>query len=892
MQVRRRTWGLFLALACAAGLGAEPALAEEASAPDVARATLDNGLRVVVVRNPLAPVVTTEMNYLVGSNEAPAGFPGTAHATEHMMFRGSPGLSQDQLAQIGALMGGGFDADTTQTVTQYYFSVPTHDLDVALHIAALRMRGLDVDPDAWHEERGAIEQEVSRDLSDPGYRFYTQLLGIMFKGTPYAHDALGTRASFNRTPAKLLRDFHATWYAPNNAIFVIVGDVDPAQVIARVKTLFGSIPAKKLPGKPAIHLQAVQAQTFHLTTDQPDGTVAMAWRLPGYRSPDYAASVILSDVLGSRRGAINQLVPQGKALSAGFSQNAFEGAGLGFAEASFAKGQDAQALVKELAARVASVRSNGVPAALVMAAKRQEVAALEEQKTSISGLANAWSTALAFQGLDSPDAMKTALEAVTVAQVDRLAREALEPSLAITAILTPEPSGAAVASQGFGGAESFTPKVTKPVALPAWAQELTKVPPVPDDPLHPTVQTLPNGIRLIVQPESVSDTVSVFGEIHTHPSLQEPQGQEGVASVLGDLFGYGGGDLDRDAYQAALDDIGAQESGGTSFELVVPAAHFRRGLQLLARNELQPQLPEAAFRIVRSQMAQALVGEMQSPGYLFDRALVTHLLPAGDPELRHATPQSVSALSLQDVKNYYRAVFRPDETTMVIIGNVSAKAARTAVEQAFGGWQATGPKPDLALPAVPDNKASAHWVPDHSASQDTVVLAETTGITISNPQHYALDLGDALLGQGFYASRLYRDLRANTGLVYTVGSSFELGDTRSNYVLNYACDPDNVSKAKVIALRDLEEMRTEPVGRDDLDRAKALMLRQLPLGHASFGDIAEAWLYYSQHHLPLNQATVVARKVVELSPADVQAAFAKWLRPDDLVQVVRGPQPH
>ena len=133
-------------------------------ASEINKATLDNGLRVVIVQNSLAPVVTTQVNYLVGSNEAPSGFPGMAHAQEHMMFRGNPGLTSDQLSSIIAAMGGEFNAQTQQNLTQYFFTVPAEDLETALHVEAVRMSGVLDSDKLWQEERGAIEQEVSGPL--------------------------------------------------------------------------------------------------------------------------------------------------------------------------------------------------------------------------------------------------------------------------------------------------------------------------------------------------------------------------------------------------------------------------------------------------------------------------------------------------------------------------------------------------------------------------------------------------------------------------------------------------------------------------------------------------------------------------------------------------------
>ncbi len=874
---------LALAALCACGAGEKP--------DEALRATLSNGLRVVIIKDPIAPVATIMVNYLVGSDEAPEGFPGMAHAQEHMMFRGSPGLSAGQLAAISAAMGGNFEADTQQIVTQYSFTVPAEDLDVPLHIEAIRMRGVLDSDELWNQERGAIEQEVAQDLSNPEYLFYIKLLATMYKGTPYALDALGTKASFDLTTGAMLQKFHQTWYAPNNAILVITGGVDPQKTLAGVKELFGDIPRRDLPPRPEVHLQPVTAEKLEMNTDLPFGLVVVAFRFPGYSSPDYAASQVLADVLASQRADLYGLTAAGRALNTDFSLNTLPQSGLGFVEAAFPKGGDPQKLLQEVKDVLTQTVARGIAPDLVEAAKNQELAQLEEEKNSVSELAMSWSQALAVEGRQSPADDVHALTAVTVKDLERVARLYLDLNQAVVAILTPQASGQPISPKGFGGKESFNLQPGKNVILPDWAKSVLERLSIPASTVHPVVSTLPNGIKLMVQPESNSNTISVYGHIKNQADLQEPQGQEGVSQVLDSLFSYGTTSLDRLAFQKALDEIAAQVSTGTSFSLQVLADHFERGVQLLADNELHPALPEAAFKIVRTQIADTVAGKLQSPDYLARRAVKTALYPQGDPTLRQATPDTVSALTLAGVQDYFSKVFRPDQSIIVVIGKVTPERAKQVIELYFGPWTAAGPKPNILLPPVPNNAAADVAVPDASRVQDEVSLEETLGLTRANPDYYAVVLGNHVLGGGFYATRLYQQLREETGLVYSVEVELRANQTRALYGIAYACDPDNVAKVQGIVARNLLEMQSQPVKPDELRQAKLMLLRSIPLSESSLAQIAKGLLNRSILDLPPDEPVIAAKDYAALTAEQVQAAFARWVRPADLVKVTQGPLP-
>lgn len=880
------------AFALALGLGLftfSPAVAQPLS---VTRATLKNGLQVVVVHDPLAPVVTTVLNYRVGSNEQQ--YAGEAHALEHMMFRGTPDISQTQLFEISQLMGGDYDADTQAETTQYFFSVPVQYLDVALRVEADRARSLTLAQSGWEAERGAIKQEVTQDDSVPLAKLFQRtILPSIFKGTPYAKDGLGTLDSFNKQiNAKVLRKFYHTWYHPNNAVYIITGNVDGQAAIKEVQKYFGSIPAGKLPARGTVSLEPLKAATYRVNSDQPYTLVAVAYRLPGWKDKDYAAAQILESVLNNQRGDIFGLVASGKSLYAGFQDIQSHPYGTASAAISVVPvTTKPEAAAADLEAVLANYRKNGVPADLVQVAKQRAIADAQFRGNSIQGLAFEWSQAVAAQGESSPDQMLSAIQRVSVDDVNRVLRKYVDPSRAITAYAVPKNLGKVNGGASSTAKENNTITPEKSQPLPAWAQAAFAHVSVPQETLNPVKMTLSNGMHLIVQPEHVTKTVEVHGSIESNEAIQAPPEKLGVGDIVAGLFPFGTTTYNRIELRQQLDAIAAEASAGTDFSLRVLSDKFDRGVQLLADEELHPAFPEQAFGIVKQQSVGALTGVMTSPDHLIDVAVNKALYPATDPVQKYATPATAGAVTIDDVKSYYSNVYRPDMTTVVVIGDVTPDQARTVFEKYFASWKAQGPRPDVTLPAVPKNASASVQVPDTGRVQSEVELAQVLDLRRADPDWATLQVGNNILGGGGFGSLLMNDLRVEHGYVYDARSSIDSHKNRAEFSITYACDPDKIVPAERLAIADLRSLQNGAITASQLEKSKAMLISDVPLRRQSFEGVSDQLLRFDSLGLPLNQATLDAERELSATAQSVRAALKKWIDPTKFVRGIQGPAP-
>jgi zinc protease len=234
---------------------------------------------------------------------------------------------------------------------------------------------------------------------------------------------------------------------------------------------------------------------------------------------------------------------------------------------------------------------------------------------------------------------------------------------------------------------------------------------------------------------------------------------------------------------------------------------------------------------------------------------------------------------------------RPDQTTIVVMGRVEPQAARAVIEKYFGAWKASGPKAVLDHAPVPPSSASEVFIADAVREQNDVVLAETLPLTYNDPVHHALRLGSEFLGGDSFASPLYRELRVNRGLVYSVGSSAGFGRTRSQFSLSFGASPDKVREARQIALQMVRAMAEAPLSDQDLHLAKGQSLRQIELSNQTASDIAQSWIGYNEEGLSLNRLFEVARSYESLTAAEIQAAFRKYVDADRLSTFVLG-QPY
>jgi zinc protease len=416
---------------------------------------LANGLQVVVVENHRAPIVTHMVWYRVGAADEPAGKSGIAHLLEHLMFKGTPSIPPGEFSKIVARMGGRDNAFTSSDYTAYFQNVASDRLEAVMKLEADRMRNLTLDDQNVQTERAVVmEERRSRTDNNPQALLSERVEAALFLNHPYRRPVIGWGSEIAQLTREDALDFYKRWYAPNNAILVVAGDVQPEKVKELAETYYGPLKPEQTPARiRADEPPQVAARTVTLEdarVQQPSWS--RTYMAPSYNSADKAAPYaleVLAEILGG--GATSRLykslvVEQGvaSAASSWYDPTALDMTTLGLA-ATPRPGVDVAKVQAAMDKEVRLVLDKGITPAEVERAKSRLRANVAYARDSLHTGARVLGEALTTgQKVEDVEAWPARIAAVTPEQVNAAAKAVLDDKASVTGILLPG-KGASVA---------------------------------------------------------------------------------------------------------------------------------------------------------------------------------------------------------------------------------------------------------------------------------------------------------------------------------------------------------------------------------------------------------------------------------------------------------------
>ena len=906
--------GLVLTTAMALALGAAPLVHAQAQAPatvtappiDYHERTLANGLRLYTILDKTSPNVTVQVFYNVGAKNDPPGRSGFAHLFEHLMFKGTRDMPPEYMDRLTEDVGGFNNASTGDDFTEYHEVIPANHLEPLLWAEAERMGGLVVDEANFKSERQVVEEELRmRVLADPyGRLFNLDVPEASFALHPYHRAPIGSIADLDSATLDDVRAFHATYYRPDNANLIVVGNFDPAQLNAWVDKYFGPLaaPATPIPRVTAVEPPRTGAVTYDVYgPNVPLPAVVVTYAAPNAASPDAAALKVLDAILttGKSSRLYESLVYRQQLATQVLSQpDLRQQPGLFMAGAIMAGGKSLDQGLAALDVELQKLRDAPVSAAELASAKNQLIAGVLQGRETVDGRAFELANAILIEG----DAARVNsdiadLAAVTPADVQRVARTYLDDSRRVVLRYRNESERPA----GRMDVLVQDPPTVQAVPLPANVQVASvetlpegqrQAPPAPSAPVtsvppHPVERTHAHGRRVIVAKTSDLPIVNADLTIKDGAAL-DPRGLAGLSAMTAQMLPQGTTSRSAPRIAAQIESLGGALGASAGYDsssvsLSSLTATLPDSLPVLADVARRPVFAQDEIDRLKAQDLDDLTVALGEPDGLA-RLVIPHVV-FGDGAYGHpsgGSPTSLARIGRADIAAQYARLWRPDNAVLVLTGDIEPEAGFALAQKTFGDWVApAGPTPaDNPSPATAERRIVV--IDLAGTGQAAVVVAGRT-IARSDPDFHAVEVANAVLGGG-YSARLNEEIRIKRGLSY--GSSSAVSTHRTTGLFEASAQTKNPSADEVAGLlmAEIDKLGQTPAPVAELEARKASLTGQYGreaataggLGGILAGDavegvsIDEVGRYIPETEgVTAEAARAAAAKVVDRAKADI-----------------------
>jgi zinc protease len=848
---------------------------------------LPNGLTLLVHEDHKAPIVAVNLWYHVGSKNEKIGRTGFAHLFEHLMFNGSEHYNDDYFKPLEKVGATDLNGTTNSDRTNYFQNVPTSALDLVLFLESDRMGHLlgVIDQPRLDEQRGVVQNEKRQGENQPYGKVFLNIAENTYpRGHPYSWTVIGSMEDLSAAALDDVREWFKAYYGPNNAVIAIAGDIDAATARQKVEKYFGAIPPSPPITKQDKWVAKMTGTHRGMMQDRvPQSRIYKVWNVPEWGSAEVDYLDLVANVLANGKSSrlYKRLVYDDRTAT---DVQAFvfqkEIGSQFFIQARPQPGGDLAAVERAVDEELARFIREGPTPAELQRVKTQIRASFVrgvERIGGFGGKSDILATNMVYAG--NPEHYRTRLARVagaTAAQLRTAARDWLSDGVYALEV-HPYPQVQASGSQ----------------------VERSKLPDVarPPESQFPSIATatLSNGLKVYLAARSGVPLVN-FNLMVDAGYAADHEGILGTASLAMNMLDEG--TKTRTALQIsdALQRLGAQLGTGSNVDmstvfLSTLKENVDSSLALFADVVLNPSFPQQDFdRLMKLQLAQ-IQREKVTPFQMALRVFPLLVYGSGHaygiPLTGSGTEESVSKLRRDDLVQFHRTWFKPNNASIIVVGATTLAEITPKLERLFGSWRA-GEVPKKNIGQVAQQPRSAVYLIDRPGSEQSIIFAGHVAPAKRNPREIALLTMNDILG-GSFTSRVNMNLREDKHWSYGAFSLFFDARGQRPFIVLAPVQTDKTKESLTEVANELRAIaHSRPVTADELAKAQANLTLSLPGQWETIGAVGASIEEIVRFDLPHDYYSTFASKVRELRVADLATAASETVQPEKLVWVVVG----
>ncbi|MXX74035.1 MAG: insulinase family protein [Holophagales bacterium] len=880
---------LILATACGESARTGTPSADIVDIPNT-KYVLDNGLRLIVHEDHKAPIVAVNVWYDVGAGDEKIGKTGFAHLFEHLMFNGSEHFNDDYFKPFDRVGATGMNGTTNQDRTNYFQVVPTTALDMALWMESDRMGHMRaaVDQARLDEQRGVVQNEKRQGENQPyGKVFLTIFENTYPDGHPYDHSTIGSMEDLNAASLADVHEWFDTWYGAANAVLVVAGDVEAEDVKARVEKYFGHIPSGPPLIKPDVSLARRSEPSRIVLQDRvPQARVYKAWNVATVRDKSVDHLSLASDVLAAGKSSrlYKRLVYDDQIatdVSAFVMTRQFGSLFLVIATAT--PGQDLAEVEAVLDEELEAFLASGPTAAELARAQASTRASFIRGVERIGGFGGKSDVLAASEVyLGSPDGHKTTqanLLSATVADVHGAALEWLDDGLLTVEV---RPFATYTTSESTVDRSSGPPEVAEFPSASFPARETAE---------------LDNGLSLILARRDAVPVVNLTMLLDAGYASDQ-FALPGTARMAMGMLDEGTTSRGALEISDTLDSLGANLGAGSNLDVSTVsmsalAENLDESLDLFADVILNPSFPEDEFERQQQQQLAGIGREKVQPVSMAQRVLPRILYGEGhaysNPLTGSGTEESVGALDVDALQAFHDTWFKPNNATLIVVGDITMDDLLPAIESRFASWEA-GDVPAKNLAEVAPKPETVVYLIDRPDSAQSIIFAGQLAPPKGDPRNLQIEAMNDIIGGGF-TSRINLNLREDKGWSYGARAILLDAAGQRPYYAFAPVQTDRTAESMAEIDKEIRGIRSggsRPPTADELAKVTDQNTLTLPGRWETNGAVMASLIEMSRFNLPDDYWDTFAEAVRGVGLADVSAQADRVLQPDNLVWIVVG----